>query len=64
MTKDAILALLRHLLTTLGGAAAYAGYVDSAEIEPIIGGLVALAGLIWSLIDKKQRNTPSKGDPA
>jgi hypothetical protein len=55
MNKTAILALLRHGLTFLGGALASQGVADSAEIEQGIGAVITLIGLGWSIYEKKNR---------
>lgn len=46
-------ALVRHLLTAGGGFAVARGVTDNTTMETIIGGAVALTGLVWSLIHKK-----------
>lgn len=53
MNKEMILGVIRHLLTAFGGAFAANGAVTSTDIETIIGGVVALVGVVWSVISKK-----------
>ena len=45
-------AMLRHGLTTIGGAFVAKGYVDAGTWEAIAGGILALAGVAWSLAHK------------
>ena len=46
--------LVRHLLTTFGGILVANGVTDENTINAIAGGLAALAGLVWSLWEKKE----------
>jgi hypothetical protein len=47
-------AVIRHLLTAFGGIAVAKGYVDSGTLETVVGAVLALIGVGWSLYDKKQ----------
>ena len=55
MNATMITAVARHLLTTVGGAYAMKYGVDGATLDAIIGGASALAGVVWSVWDKRQR---------
>jgi len=55
MNRATILGLIRHLLTTAGGALAATGAVAETDVEMIAGGLVALIGVVWSVIEKRNR---------
>jgi hypothetical protein len=55
MSKDFILSLVRHLLTGVGSVFMARGYADSATVEAVIGGVLALVGLGLSYKDKAQR---------
>ena len=58
-TAAAATAIVRHLLTIAGGALAARGVaVDDGTIELVSGSLVALAGVAWSLVEKKRRAAP------
>jgi hypothetical protein len=47
-------ALIRHLLTALGGGF-FASYGISGEgVEALAGAVATLAGLAWSVYDKRQ----------
>lgn len=60
MNKDVILGLVRHALTIAGGAAVANGTVSGTEYEQAIGGIVALIGVIWSVVAKRNAATPAK----
>lgn len=53
MLKPAILALIRQLLTVAGTALVAKGYVQASDIEPIIGALMTLGSVVWSITDKR-----------
>lgn len=53
MNKEAILGVIRHILTAVGGSVATSGVATASDIEVIVGGVVALVGVIWSVISKK-----------
>ena len=55
MLKPAILALLRHILTIAGTALAAKGYAQASDIEPIIGALLTIGSIVWSVADKRGR---------
>jgi len=52
MLKPAILALIRQILTVAGTALVAKGYVQASDIEPVIGALLTLGSVIWSVADK------------
>lgn len=54
--KAAILGLVRHLLTTGGGYLIGNGTLTGTEAESATGAIVALVGIIWSVIEKKNRD--------
>jgi len=53
LTKEQILGIVRHTLTTIGGVLIMKGLVDEAMVSEIIGGVLTLTGTIWSIIEKK-----------
>jgi len=55
MLKPAILALIRQLLTVAGTALVAKGYVQTSDVEPVIGALLTLGSVIWSVADKRTR---------
>lgn len=48
-----LLGLMRHLLTTAGGAAVAAGYLDGSQASVVIGALVAILGVGLSIAEKR-----------
>ena len=55
MLKPAILALVRHILTIAGTALVARGYVQASDIEPVIGALLTIGSMVWSVADKRNR---------
>lgn len=55
MLKPAILALIRQVLTVAGTALVAKGYVQASELEPLIGALLTISSVIWSVADKRSR---------
>ena len=55
MLKPAIMALIRQLLTVAGTALVAKGYVQESDVEPMIGALLTIGSMIWSVIDKRAR---------
>ena len=56
MNKETVLGLIRHILTTAGGAwiAAKIG-ISGDEWQAAAGAIVVIIGVIWSAIDKRKR---------
>ncbi len=54
MSKEDVLAIIRHLLTTAGGALVADGVLSSAEAQDGVGAIIVLAGISWSLFNKYQ----------
>lgn len=48
-------ALARHILTAVGGGLAVSWGVDGETWEAVVAALATLAGLGWSVYDKKRR---------
>jgi positive regulator of sigma E activity len=55
MLKSAILALIRQVLTFAGTALVAMGYVQASDIEPVIGALLTIGSVVWSVADKRLR---------
>ena len=47
-------ALARHFLTALAGGLAVKYGIDGGTLDAIVSGFAALAGVGWSLYDKRQ----------
>jgi hypothetical protein len=54
MNWDMTAGLLRHLLTAAGGILASKGVIGASDVEIVSGAVVALAGVIWSVIAKRK----------
>lgn len=52
--KVALGLLARHLLTTAGGMLVTKGLIDPAQVDPLIGAVLVVGGVIWSVIQKKR----------
>jgi hypothetical protein len=55
MLKPAILALVRQMLTVVGTAIVAKGYLNASDIEPVIGALLTIGSVVWSVADKSGR---------
>jgi hypothetical protein len=55
MSRDQIFGVARHVLTFLGGFLVVKGYLDESLLNELIGGALALAGTIWSIVDKNKK---------
>ena len=53
MLKPAILALIRQILTVAGTALVAKGYVETSDVEPVIGAMLTIGSVIWSVADKR-----------
>jgi len=59
-----LMAIMRHVLTALGGGLVTQGLLSSDELSQGIGSVVTLAGILWSVIEKRQRAClPRPPDP-
>ena len=47
--------LIRHALTALGGGLITSNWLSGDELNLAIGAVVTLAGIGWSVIEKKRR---------
>ena len=50
--KAATLALLRHLLTFIGGALVAKGFIDTESLQELIGAVITLLSIGWMTVDK------------
>ena len=55
MLKPAILAIVRQILTVAGTALVAKGFVQASDLEPVIGALLTIGSVIWSVADKQGR---------
>lgn len=49
MNKERIFGLARHVLTFLGGYAVAEGYIDESMVDEVVGAVITIAGLAWSV---------------
>lgn len=49
MNKEQILGLVRHVLTIAAGYFIAEGKLDPGAADSIIGGLLAIVGVLWSV---------------
>jgi hypothetical protein len=54
MNRDAILGIVRHILTTGGGVLVTNGTLTSEQLQTGAGSLIVLVGIIWSVWAKKK----------
>ena len=54
LTKEQLLGIVRHTLTFVGGIVVMKGLVEEATVTEITGGVLTLAGAIWSIIAKNK----------
>jgi hypothetical protein len=53
MSKEAILGVVRHVLTFMGGFVAERGLASGEEVQTGVGAVVTLIGLVWSVLNKR-----------
>lgn len=51
---DKFLGVVRHILTGVGGSLVTLGVITSATNDTLFGSLMAIAGVIWSILDKNK----------
>lgn len=52
MTREDVLAVIRHLLTSAGGALVANGVLTAAQLQDGVGAVIVLIGIGWSLFNK------------
>lgn len=53
MSKQAILGVVRHILTFGGGILVSKGTIDEATMLEAVGAIITITGIIWSVRQKK-----------
>lgn len=56
-TVDSILGVIRHVMTSAGGALVTHGVLTQGNLESGVGGIIALLGVAWSIYQKKSQPT-------
>lgn len=59
--KTSIAALARHLVTTFGGVLVTAGTIGQEDLQTLAGAAAVIVGIIWSIVEKRNRTTPGPG---
>jgi len=47
--------LIRQVLTVAGTALVAKGFVQASNVEPVIGALLTIGSIIWSVADKRRK---------
>jgi len=55
--QSAIIALLRHLLTFIGGTLVAKGLLDATALTELIGAIITLVSTGWMLVTKYNKPT-------
>ena len=56
MNPVIIQAVVRHLLTTIGGGFFASFGITGSALEAVVGAVATLAGVAWSLYDKRSQD--------
>lgn len=56
MSKEQILGVARHILTAVGGVFVSKGSIGDSELEILVGSVLGIAGVVWSLVAKRRAN--------
>jgi len=57
LMQSAIIALLRHLLTFIGGTLVAKGLLDATALTELIGAIITLVSTGWMLVTKYNKPT-------
>lgn len=52
MIKNAVLGILRHILTTAGGFLGGEGVLTGDDVNAAVGAIMTIIGIAWSAFDK------------
>jgi hypothetical protein len=63
MKQQIVFAIVRHLLTALGGVLVTRGTLDHAGLETVVGALMSILGVLWTVTHKVQNETIEPGQP-
>lgn len=56
MNATIVQAIVRHLLTTVGGSFLMSFGLTGGTLDAVVGAVSTLAGVAWSLYDKRSQN--------
>jgi hypothetical protein len=54
MNPAILLGLVRHVLTLVGGVLVSRGSLDPTQAETLIGAILSIVGVVWSVLQKRQ----------
>lgn len=54
----AIAGIIRHIITAIGGGMVTNGTISGDQLEAVIGAVVTIVGVIWSVFSKRNQNPP------
>lgn len=60
MNDAVVTAIVRHLLTTVGGGYLMSFGITGTTLDAVVGAVSTLVGVAWSLYDKKQKQATSQ----
>ena len=64
MNATIVQALVRHLLTTVGGSFLASYGITGGVLDAVVGAVATLAGVAWSLYDKRKVEQRTPDEPA
>ena len=64
MNATIVQAIVRHLLTAVGGGFFAAYGITGSTFEAVVGAVSTLAGVAWSLYDKRKVDQGNPNQPA
>lgn len=59
MNTDIITGLIRHVLTTSGGALVAKGLITAPTLDTGVGAILTIVGIVWSIVNKKKDTKPA-----
>jgi threonine/homoserine efflux transporter RhtA len=63
MNATIVQAIVRHLLTTVGGGFLMSFGLTGGTLDAVVGALSTLAGVAWSLYDKRGQQSAVQQQP-
>lgn len=63
MNSAVIQAIVRHLLTVAGGGFFASWGITGSTFEAVVGAVSTLAGVVWSIYDKRKQNPSVQQQP-
>lgn len=55
LKNEYLLAVIRHVLTAVGSLLIFLGLDKEGILNELIGAIITLIGLVWSLLEKKEK---------